>query len=408
MGPLTTLAAGIVWLAAAAAAARPIAFDRQRARIADDLTLVLRRDRLEIVRGKQRAPIDVGGDGWTPLDFSAVAGSPDGAAFDVTIADNCGAAHALHLTRAGLEARLANSAALALHRRGSWGAAADGFARALALDPTFDWAATNLASAQVQLGKRDEAARTVTGFMAKSRAAIYARLLSDPQLAPLLDHPSVAAMRAQPAGTARLRLGDNDVRLAGGPFAISMQQGLIAAVHSEASWGICKSLAELVVLDFSGAEQLRMPLYAMDETTDDEPKDCPIARRALPRVRARVAAAQRLLVDLGFTPADGQGGAEKGVVSSGAGSGAARASFPKGKLGLVLGRSAARVLRGDRELGTVAVEATSIDAATYLAFSPALAPPAQGLIVFSWARGAREGCEGSDPTGIKVVGVRPP
>src|SRR5213075_966796 len=137
-----------------------------------------------------------------------------------------------------------------------WADAADGFARALALDPGLDVAVTNLASAQVRAGKLDAAARTLAPLLAKAPVATYARVASDPDLAPLLRRPEVAALRAPARGTARLTLTKHDVTLPGksagksagggpgpGAVAVSSKYPLLAAVDDEWSSGICTGQA---------------------------------------------------------------------------------------------------------------------------------------------------------------------
>ena len=120
-----------------------------------------------------------------------------------------------HLTVAKLNARLENVAALALHRARKWTEAAAGFSRALALDPTLDVAATNLASAQLLAGKPEDALRTLAPLLEKAPVATYAQVASDPELAPLLKRPALAALRAPTPGKARLTIGKNDVVLGG-------------------------------------------------------------------------------------------------------------------------------------------------------------------------------------------------
>jgi hypothetical protein len=128
--------------------------------------------------------------------------------------------------------------------------------------------------------------------------------------------------------------------------------------------------------------------------TTDDGDNCPFRRAAKAKIGARVAAAQRVLADLGFSPAAG----EEGAVSTSE-RGNPRALFARAKLGVVVGRDRIRALRGDDELGATANPgAEDLRAATHLADA--------NVVVLRWGRGGREGCEGSDPQGIVVLPLR--
>src|SRR5436305_769763 len=82
--------------------------------------------------------------------------------------------------------------------------------------------------------------------------------------------------------------------------------------------------------------------FALMESSTDEARNCPIKSSARVSVAARVAAAQRLLTDLGFSP-----GGDPGELSL-TDKGLPRATFAGVKVGLVLGRGVAHALRGNR------------------------------------------------------------
>ena len=109
-----------------------------------------------------------------------------------------------------LEARLDNAAALKLHRAGHYQEAVPGFQRALRLDPGYLLAGFNLASALNLAGQREKAAAILLPFVARNVAKIYLAALPDPELTPLLDQPSLAALRAHPPGTAVLKTWNTD------------------------------------------------------------------------------------------------------------------------------------------------------------------------------------------------------
>jgi hypothetical protein len=368
----------------------PILVTGNRAQLPDDLTLVLDARGLAVQRGKLRAPLEIDGHA-RPIKLAVTS---RGNAVVVKVTDACDVVHEQYLALHNLEARLENVAALAHHRQRRWGDSAAGFARALALDPTFDVAATNLASAQLKSGRPEDAVKTLAPFLSPPRAATYARLVADPELAPLLDRPEVAALRAPAAGTAKLQMTSGDVTLAG-RFAFSSRYRLVAAVHGEQSWGICTREAELVLLDSAGREAARMPLFSMRESTADEAHDCPLKASARGAVAARVAAAQRLLTDLGFSP-----GGEPGELSM-TERNMPRATFARAKLGLVLGPGVARALRGNQDIGSVPTPGEDLAAASFFDGSYV----GLNAVVFQWSRAGREGCEGTDPSGIQLLPV---
>jgi hypothetical protein len=383
-----------------------------RAELPGGLVLEIEPGSVVVRRGALVAPLPVLGRAVSPRALKGVVMEDDGGSSGalglrgrliVTIEDSCDQKHEVSLTLANLNARIENVAALALYRQRKWADAADGFTRALALDPGLDVAVTNLASAQVRGGKSDAAARTLAPLLAKAPVATYARVASDPHHAPLLRRPEVAALRAAARGTARLTLTKHEVTLAGkspgkspgpGAVAVSSKYPLVAAVDDEWSWGTCTGQADLLLVDFTGAEAARLPLFSYAEMTADDSEGCPFRRTAKGKIGARVAAAQRVLADLGFSPVAG----EEGTVSTSE-RGNPRALFARAKLGVVVGRDRIRALRGDDELGATANPgAEQVRAATHLADA--------NVVFLRWGRGGREGCEGSDPQGVLVLPLR--
>jgi hypothetical protein len=364
----------------AAAAAKP-AEERgikkviSRAELPGGLVLEIEPGSVVVRRGALAAPLPVLGRSVNPRALKGVMMESDGREHDrviATIEDSCGQEHAISLTLSDLNARVD------------------------------DVAVTNLAATQVRTRRPDVAARTLAPLLARVPVATYARVASDPVLAPLLRRPEVAALRAPARGTARLTLTKHEVTLAGkssgagpGTVAVSTRYSLLAAVDDEWSWGTCTGQAELLLVDFGGAEVARLPLFSYAEMTADDGAGCPFRRAAKAKIGARVAAAQRLLADLGFSPAAG----EEGAVST-SDRGNPRALFARAKLGVVLGRDRIRALRGDDELGATANPgAEQIRAATHLADA--------NVVFLRWSRGGREGCEGSDPQGVLVLPLRP-
>jgi hypothetical protein len=115
-------------------------------------------------------------------------------------------------TTAALEARLESAAAAALARRKQWDAAAAGYARAVAVDPSYGQAATDLAIAQLRGGHRPEAIATLVAAAARDRIWVVARAAIDRALAPIAAAPELRALAEKAPGHARLaKLGSQGI-----------------------------------------------------------------------------------------------------------------------------------------------------------------------------------------------------
>ena len=123
-----------------------------------------------------------------------------------------------------LEARLENAAALKLHRSQRYEEAAQGFAKALRLDPHYRLAAYNLASALSRQGRKDQGAAVLAPLLDRELPKTYLAILQDPELLALLDTPKLAALRADPPGTAELKTRDEHW------LAYSAKYNLLAAL----------------------------------------------------------------------------------------------------------------------------------------------------------------------------------
>ena len=155
---------------------------------------------------------------------------------------------------------------------------------------------------------------------------------------------------------------------------------MIATIDDAWSWALCIGEADLVLFDATGAEVKRLPLFSTSDMTNDEARDCPFKRAAKPKLAARVAAAQRVLTDLGFSVV---AGGDAGVIST-TEKGLPKASFPRAKLGLVMGTDRVRILRGDEERGSApSAGGQLIVRVDHL--------PELDVVVLRWGRGAREG-----------------
>jgi hypothetical protein len=179
---------------------------------------------LYVRRGKARAAIDVEDahpDMYPDLALGVTA-KADGTSWTLKVDTNCQGKKTLRFSTLALEAQLEGAAASALARRKQWDAAATGFARAVALDPSTAKAATDLAIAQLRGGHRPEAIATLVASAPRDRVWVVARVAIDRQLAPVASAPELRALAARTPGHATLA----KLRKAG--VAFSVDGGLVA------------------------------------------------------------------------------------------------------------------------------------------------------------------------------------
>lgn len=372
-----------------------LSFQRQIEELPDGLRVTWLRGRMSVSRGDVSAPLpfDAGrgakvNDRWNPGKLEAIKLSADRASVEVSFLDDCDDdTFVLSYPVAVLKARLENAAALRLHRAGKHAGAEEGFRSAVALDPGFDLAYTNLASALALQGKTGEAVAALGPLLARNPAFVYFKVLEDPELASLAEAPELTRLRAPVRGTGRV----DQLEV---PAMWSEKHQLIATVWSQGSWGDSRYEAELWLFAPDETLRARVPLVRWDETLDDcydeSCQDGVIPDRR-PAVAARKAQADRLLADLGFSPVPGALGTR--IEQEGR---PVRVTFPGARLALVHAegqrRDVVRVVRGN----DVLVEAGSFGDPRWAMLLP-------GMIVYGWGRAGREGCEGTDPSGVAVI-----
>ncbi|HZS41405.1 MAG TPA: hypothetical protein VFF06_31465 [Polyangia bacterium] len=322
-------------LAAALLAARTAAADSsvKRPPTIAGATIDVKDRRVVAIRGGVRAPLST--EYAEELRGVEIGGGKAHVTFE---GDDCGE-RALDLSAAQIDARLVNAAALVLHRKKKFAEAEGGFRKALALDGEFELAATNLASAQLAQGRRDQALATLAPFFARHPLAVYARVVGDAELAPLADDPAFAPVKAATPGTARVA-GLREPAVSGTRLAL---------IHSESGWLSCASNVSLRLYDTAagGAPILVMPLELVGEQTGGgDLEHCAIKRELRKTHAARAAAADRVLADLGFTPA---ADVESAPVMHGDDRSIGKARLAR--FGVVLS-DVGRVVRGDRVLAT--------------------------------------------------------
>jgi hypothetical protein len=383
---------------------------------------VSKQARLVAVAGKRSALLPV----ENVFELAPARWSKDRSEVVVQYDDYCQQTHSVRFSARTLVARLENAEALAAHRARRHAEAAAGFRRAIALDPDFDLAYTNLASTLAVAGKAEEAVTALQPLLARNPVHVYARVTLDPELAPLREQPAIAALRGQTPGNAAIDPGT--FALAGAHVAVDAAHGRIAAVDAEASWGACSFESILQIFDAATGQVLTsVPIVTWQDSDPDACDGRGLLPEARTRVAARVEAASRVLRDLGFVPltkAKPSSGSEdvqgdRTVIE---------VPFPASRLSLVISEGMARVIRlggapargpkagpkpppkpgpkpapkpaPTRTPDQVLVERPA-PAATVVGW--ALHVPEVDAVIYAWQRPGAEGCEGSDPTGIVVL-----
>jgi hypothetical protein len=349
-----------------------------------------RRGNLFITAGKRSAPLPV----TNVFELGPVRWSDGRGEVVVQYDDFCEKSHRVTYSARSLVARLENAEALAAHRARNHAAAAQGFGRAVALDPDFDLAYTNQASALTLAGKVEEAMAALAPLLARNPAHVYAKVMRDAELAALREQPAIVAVRSQTPGSAVIN--SQSFALQGALLAMDQAHQRVAVVDAEASWGACHFESILLIVSATTGEVLtEFPLVTWD---DSDPDACD-GRALLPGARARVAErvemANRVLRDLGFAPvtkAKQYSGAEQPDGERAA----IKIPLTASKLSLVVSEGKARVLRQDRVLVERPVPAAMM-------IEWAVHVPEVDAVIYGWQRPGAEGCEDSDPTGIVVL-----
>jgi len=304
---------------------------------------------LWVVKGGRRAPLGVFGG----MQLSEIHVDRAARSVGIPILTDCSGDQVVTYSFDQLEARLANAEALVRHRTHDWATAANGFAVAVTLDPTWRLPAYNLASARAQLGDLAGGARALAPWLASEPIATYVQVSDDPELAPLLATPQLAAIRGAAPGHAT-------VTAAGlaGRYAYAADRGLLAAQIDTSNGMSCDTSISIALIDVRrGIELTRLPLSGISEACDG----ATVATAADPDRPARI---QRLLIELGVTATPGEqadaapkGDNDKRVVR-----------LPKSRLGVVTRGGGIAILRQNTELATGATREPRL---TWAAFVPA-------------------------------------
>lgn len=294
-----------------------------------------------------------------------------------------------------LRARLENASAFALHIKKDFKSAAAGFARAVALDPSWKLAAYNLASAQQLLGDKPAAMTTLAPWIASEPLQTYVHVTADPELAPLLDQPALAAIRStQPGTVTKISTKGFD-----GKVLFAPARGLVAIAREEASWGAMTFTVELQIWDPAQAKLVASETIVGWNETLPETRGLDPAKKQI--VTERMARLEAQLAALGFRPAKVEIGihADEGAK--------VKVSFPKAKLGLV-GPGNAGTTSTAFQPGVVNVlrKNTSLGAAKITGrFTDAKFVEDASALVIEMQRHSAEGCDGGPEVALTVLKI---
>jgi hypothetical protein len=295
-----------------------------------------------VARAHRKAPLDIGA---TPCCVKT-----DKDRVSITVQTDCNGETTITFTFDQLEARLVDADARALEARGEHAKAADGFARAARLDPTWGVPAFEVATVLANKGDLTGGAAAIAPWLAARPVQTYARIALDTRLSPLLAAPELAKLRAAHRGSAKIVGG----RLAG-RAGYSPDLGL-AAVEVEQSDGMsCEVRVAIELIDVHTGKVLADLSLSQFDGCGEGPA---IPELAAPHQDEQVLT---ILDDLGIQSTAFE------VGSLGSKDDTTRlARFPKAKLGVVAVIGSVRVLRRDTTLATGTLSEPNLVSATYL------------------------------------------
>lgn len=347
---------------------------------------------LQVRKGKRSASLEVG-EG-VPRATQLVTVKVTGKAVTLSYMPRCEEV-AVTYSRDQLAARLDLEEGARLAAAGKPAAAEPLLARAAALDPSWDRAARQLAKVRVKLGRADEAVAALASRLAAAPLDEYVRIALDPQLASLVERPALRALRAQSAGTAKLRASSPGGAVLSGAGVARAPGGQLAFVESIGSHGACWQVTSLILRDGKTLARLAaVPLSVSGDHDGDGCSDPQLTPEGAARIAARTAAANQILAALGFVALEGEVMTANEEVRPGV----KRLRFGKSGLGLVLGADgAARLFQG----GKLLVEHPAGSVGLPTVTEAALVPSERRVFLWRWWSGC-EHEEGSDVVALPL------
>ena len=291
------------------------------------------------------------------------------------------------IPRARVIAALARARGWAAEVRGDLAEAQRQLAAALAAAPS-ERLALDLALVQLALGDRAGAAATMRPYLGKAAIEHYAAFVANPALAPLLDEPPLASLRASAPGKARVTGLDAPLvaySAAHDRFAVLREAPIGDTCASEGSRD--KRDVEVAIVDRGGRVTARLSL--LPPRWADTAWIYRDLRDDADEIAGRIATANRFLRDLGFDPITGAEisrftlNARRSTV----------ARFPVAKLGLAERDGTVRLLRGNQIVGDHALYRCPRDHFS-CEYPPALLwaawLPAQHVVLIAWESSGAE------------------
>jgi hypothetical protein len=312
----------------------------ERARLPNQLVLQFSSVSWSVRRGQLEATLPMGSGSGGRRVAHEVRLSNAGTEVTISSGDDCGGDFTTTMPLAHLEARLANAAALKEHRKGRFKAAALGFARAQALDPSFDLATTNLACALARDGRTKSAIDTLRPLLITHPVTTYDKILRDSDLASLRSAPELQKWRASKKGDASVSNAWD--------LAYSAELKLLAVRFDDVSYTESDETAHFIwFVDVNGKVIAELHL-GFTEYED--------SKRQRAQKRKLHARMDRLLGDLGFSsqPAQNIVYAEEW-----------KAYLPSVRLGVTVKDGILRVIKADQIVGKVDTGAERILGAAY-------------------------------------------
>lgn len=321
--------------------------------IGEGLELAVKNHELVVRKSKAWAPL--GEEASSLLDVQI---DKKRRAVTVKINDNsCDPDVTLTYTFDHLLARLENTAAYLLHVKHDYKAAIAGYTRAIALDPTWEIPALNLAGASTSAGDRDFAIKAVAPHLSSDPVGTYIAVASDPELVPLLERPELHAIEAKPPGTVKKGLG----------LLYSKDKQLLAMLSSQSyAWMSCSTRSTVDLVEpATGKIVHQLVLEDFGDNPDhrgDQPKACATSSATRARIAARTERATATLVALGFSEPTVDGGDNPTPSDDGD---KIKIHFDGGKLGMVLVNGSFNLLRGNQIVGSGSID-RKFEGASYL------------------------------------------
>jgi len=308
---------------------------------------------LWVVRGMRRAPLRPGWNATTRVDGKARVAT-------IEVASECSGDETLVFSFEQLESRLVNAESLVRHGKKDWAAAAQGFANAARLDPTWRLPAYNQASALSLLGEPAAAVAALKPWLASEPIATYVHVAADRELSPLLATPELAALRAAKPGSARVTAAG----MTGG-YGYSADRRLIAAQVDDSNGMSCQVSTSVVLVDATRGAVLATLQLSWRDGCKDGSTPTPVT----PKTAAWI---EKLLVDLGVAATPFEAG---DAIETASGKRVVR--LPKSRLGVVSTGSRIHVLRGDDTLASGPIGQPRLTWVTFL-------PDAQLMLIGSY------------------------